>query len=75
MARLDIESQKIIAARILLKLVVSVAKGNSKYVSKFQVSSSNSLGDMPFFVKKIEDQKGDRFHHFFIENLAPAEIA
>ena len=30
---------------------------------------------MPFLVKKIEDQKGDRFHHLFDENLAPAEIA
>ena len=54
---------------------MSVAKGNSKYMSKFQVSSSNSLRDMPFFVKKIEDQKGDRFHHLFVENLAPDEIA
>ena len=61
--------------RILLILVVSAAKGNRKYVSKFQLSSSNSLGDMPFFVKKIEDQKGDRFHHLFVENLALAENA
>ena len=30
---------------------------------------------MPFLVKKIEDQKGDRFHHLFVKNLAPAEIA
>ena len=30
---------------------------------------------MPFFVKKIEDKKGDRFYHLFVENLAPAEIA
>ena len=52
------ELRKIISARILLKLVVFVAKGNSKYVSKFQLSSSNSLGDMPFFVNKIEDQQG-----------------
>ena len=75
LCKLDIESKKIISARILSKLGVSVAKGNSKYVSKFQVSSSNSLGVMPFFVKKIEDQKGDRFHRLFVENLAPAEVA
>ena len=25
-------------------------------------------------MKKIEDQKRDRFHHLFVENLAPAEI-
>ena len=30
---------------------------------------------MPFLVKKIEDQKGDRFHHLFVKNLAPAEFA
>ena len=71
----DKESKKIISARILSKLVVSVAKGNSNYVSKFQLSSSNGLGDIPVFVTKIDDQKGDRFHHLFVENLAPAEIA
>ena len=38
---LDKESKKIISARMLSKLVVSVAKGNSNYVSKFQLSSSN----------------------------------
>ena len=30
---------------------------------------------MSNFVTEIEDQKGDRFHHLFVENLAPAEIA
>ena len=72
---LDKESKKIIVARIFSKLVVSVAKGNSNYVSKFQLSSSNGLGDISVFVTKIDDQKGDRFHHLFVENLAPAEIA
>ena len=72
---LDEESKKIISARILSKLVVSVAMGNSNYVSKFQLSSSNGLGDIRVFVTKIDDQKGDRFHHLFVENLAPAEIA
>ena len=51
---LDKESKKIIIARILSKLVVSVAKGNSNYVSKFQLSSSNSLGDMRIFVTEID---------------------
>ena len=51
----DKESKKIISARILSKLVVSVAKGNSNYVSKFQLSSSNSLGDMRIFVTEIDD--------------------
>ena len=74
-ATIDKESKKIISARILSKLVVSVAKGNSNYVSKFQLSSSNGLGDIRVFVTKIDDQKGDRFHHLFVENLAPAEIA
>ena len=64
-----------IALRILSKLIVSVAKVNSNYVSKFQISSSNGLGDIRVFVSKIDDQKGDIFHHFFVENLAPAEIA
>ena len=54
---------------------MSVAKGNSNYVSKFQLSSSNGLGDIRVFVTKIDDQKGDRFHLLFVENLAPAEIA
>ena len=53
--KIDKELKKIIAARILLKLVVSVAKGNSNYVSKFQLSSSNSLGDMRIFVTEIDD--------------------
>ena len=44
-------------------------------MSKFQLSSSNGLGDIRVFVTKIDDQKGDRFHHLFVENLAPAEIA
>ena len=56
---LDKESKKIISAGILSKLVVSVAKDNSNYVSKFQLSSSNGLGDIPVFVTKIDDQKGD----------------
>ena len=72
---LDKESKKIIFARILSKPVVSVAKGNSNYVSKFQLSSSNSLEVMRIFVTEIDDKKGDRFHHLFVENLAPAEIA
>ena len=61
--------EKTIVARILLKLVLSIAKGNSNYVSKFQLSSSNSLGDMPFFAKKIEHpspdnpQKKNQNHH------------
>jgi len=71
----DQESKKIIFARILSKPVVSVAKGNSNYVSKFQLSSSNSLEVMRIFVTEIDDKKGDRFHHLFVENLAPAEIA
>ena len=54
---------------------MSVVKGNSNYVSKFQLCSSNGLGDIPVFVTKIDDQKGDRFHHLFVKNLAPAEIA
>ena len=74
-AWVDKESKKIISARKLSRLVVSVAKGNSNYVSKFQLSSSNGLGDIRIFVTKIDDQKGDRFHHLFVENLAPAEIA
>ena len=52
-----------------------MAKGKTKHEPKFQLSSSNSLGDMSNFVTEIEDQKGDRFHHLFVENLAPAEIA
>ena len=72
---IDKESKKIIFARILSKPVVSVAKGNSNYVSKFQLSSSNSLEVMRIFVTEIDDKKGDRFHHLFVENLAPAEIA
>ena len=52
-----------------------MAKGKTKHEPKFQLSSSNSLGDMSNFVTEIEDQKGDRFHHLFIENLVPAEIA
>jgi len=52
-----------------------VAKGKTKHEPKFQLSSSNSLGDMSNFVTEIEDQKGDRFHHLFVENLVPAEIA
>ena len=46
---LDKESKKIISARISSKLVVCVAKGNSNYVSKFQLSSSNGLGDIRVF--------------------------
>ena len=63
----DKESKKIITARILSNLVVSVSKGNSNYVSKFQLSSSNSSGDLSNFVTEIEDQKGDRFYHLFVE--------
>ena len=59
--------KKIVAARISLKLVVSVAKGNSRYVSKFQLSSSNSLGDMPFFVQQNEDQKETDFIIFLLK--------
>jgi len=54
-AQIDKESKKIISARILSKLVVSLAKGNSNYVSKFQLSSSNTLGDMRIFVTEIDD--------------------
>ena len=54
---------------------MSVAEGNSNYVSKFQLSSSNGLGDIRVFVTKIDDQKGDKFNHLFVEKLAPAEIA
>ena len=54
---------------------MSVANGNSNYVSKFQLSSSNGLGVIHVFVTKIDDQKGDRFYHLLVENLAPAEIA
>ena len=49
--------------------------GKTKHEPKFQLSSSNSLGDMSNFVTEIEDQKGDRFHHLFVENLVLAEIA
>ena len=52
---LDKESKKIISARIFSKLVVCVAMGNSNYVSKLQLSSSNSLGDMHIFVTEIDD--------------------
>ena len=45
-----------------------------KYQPKFQLSSSNTLGDMLIFVTKIEDQKGDRFLHLLVENLTLAEI-
>ena len=58
-----------------MKLAVSVAKGKTKHEPKFQLSSSSSLGDMSNFVTEIEDQKGDRFHHLFVENLVLAEIA
>jgi len=51
-----------------------VAKGKTKHEPKFQLSSSNSLGDMCNFVTEIEDQKGNRFHHLFVENLVLAEI-
>ena len=54
---------------------MSVAGGKNNYEPKFQLSSSNNLGDMPFFVTKIEDQKGDRFLHLLVENLTLAEIA
>ena len=40
-----------------------MAKGKTKHEPKFQLSSSNSLGDMSNFVTEIEDQKGDRFYH------------
>ena len=66
---------KITAAWIWTKFVVSIANGENKYQPKFQLSSSNTLGDMPFFVTKIEDQKGDRFLHLLVENLTLAEIA
>lgn len=52
-----------------------MAKGKTKYEPKFQLSCSNSLEVMSNFVTEIEDQKGDRFHHFFVENVVPAEIA
>ena len=52
---LDRESKKIIAARILTKLIVSVAKGKTKYEPKFHLSSSNSLGDLSIFVTENED--------------------
>ena len=65
---------KITAAWIWTKFVVSIANGENKYQPKFQLSSSNTLGDMPFFVTKIEDQKGDRFLHLLVENLTLAEI-
>ena len=54
---------------------MSVAKSDSNYVPKFQLSSSNDLGDIHIFVTKIDDHEGIRFHHLFVENLAPAEIA
>ena len=54
-ARVDRESKKIIAARVLTKLVVSVAKGIIKYEPEFQLSSSNSLGGMSIFVTENED--------------------
>ena len=57
------------------KLVVFVAKGKTKHEPKFQLSSSNSLGDMSNCVIEIEDQKRNRFHHLFVENLVLAEIA
>ena len=66
---------KITAAWIWTKFVVSIANGVNKYQPKFQLSSSKNLGDMPFFVTKIEDQKGDRFLHLLVENLTHAEIA
>ena len=66
---------KIITARILTKLVVFVAKGKTTHEPEFQLSSSNSLGDMSNFVTEIEDQKGYRFHHLFVKNLVFAEIA
>ena len=56
------------------EICVSIANGENKYQPKFQLSSSNTLGDMPFFVTKIEDQKGDRFLHLLVENLTLAEI-
>ena len=52
-----------------------MAKGKTKHEPKFQLSSSNSLEVMRIFVTEIDDKKGDRFHHLFVENLAPAEIA
>ena len=67
--------EKKTAARIWAKFVVSVAKGKPKYEPKFQLSNSNDLGDMPFFVTKIEDQKGNRFLHLLVKNLTHAEIA
>ena len=52
-----------------------IANRENKYPPKFQLSSSNTLGDMLIFVTKIEDQKGDRFLHLLVENLTLAEIA
>ena len=66
---------KITAAWIWTKFVVSIANGENKYQPKFQLSSSNNLGDMPFFMTEIEDQKGDTFHHLLDENLSLAEIS
>ena len=54
---------------------MSVANGETKYQLKFQFSSLNNLGDITFFVTKIEDQKGNRFLHLLVKNLTPAEIA
>ena len=51
----DREPKKIMAARTLTKLVEFVAKGKTKYEPKFQLSSSNSLGDMSLFVTENED--------------------
>ena len=53
---------------------MSIANRENKYQPKFQLSSSNTLGDMLIFVTKIEDQKGDRFLHLLVENLTLAEI-
>ena len=54
---------------------MTIANRENKYQPKFQLSSSNTLGDMLIFVTKIEDQKGDRFLHLLVENLTLAEIA
>ena len=68
-------SEKITAAWIKTKFVVFIANRENKYQPKFQLSSWNTLGDMLFFVTKIDDQKGDRFLYLLVENLTLAEIA
>ena len=46
---------------------MSVAGGKNNYEPKFQLSSSNNLGDMPFFWLKLRIKKGTLFIIFLMK--------